>query len=126
MARTVRPIQRSTVNAKMEHANGKMTKRRSSMARPWLVTLANNFILVTHLTQIDKILVINKITYSVLSFLALQLLPIENFRYNFYQKGVSYVGDRFATSFYYLMSKTCHQHIWSQLSFTKIYVTSQI
>ena len=73
MARTVRPIPRSTVNAKMEHANGKMTTRRSSMARPWLVTLANNFILVTHLTQIDEIFVINKIIYSVLSFLALQL-----------------------------------------------------
>ena len=61
MARTVRPIQRSTVNAKMEHANGKMTTRRSSMARPWLATLANNFILDTHVTQADRIFVINKI-----------------------------------------------------------------
>ena len=60
----------------MEHANGKMTKRRSSMARPWPVTLANNFNLVTHLTQIDEIFVINRIINSVLSFLALELLPI--------------------------------------------------
>ena len=44
MEKTERQTQKSTVNAKMVHANGKTTRRKSLMAKPWLVTLANNSI----------------------------------------------------------------------------------